>query len=65
LPVPQVSPPLTRCFQVKLRTALPDPPLFGFIAALTRLFWPVAAAAVEATPDCWIYLPQDIRELPL
>jgi hypothetical protein len=40
---------------VKLLTALPDPPFFGFIAALTRLLWSVAAAAVdlEATPDCW------------
>ena len=38
---------------MKLLTALPDPALLSFIAALTRLLWPAATAAVdlEATPD--------------
>ena len=49
---------------MKLLTALPDPPLFGFIAAFTRLLWPVAAAAVdlEATPDCWIRFEETYDE---
>jgi len=53
-----------RSFQVKLLTALPDPTLFGFIAALTRLLWPVTAAAVdlEATPDCWIRFEETYDE---
>ena len=37
----------TRCFEVKLRTALPNPPLFGIIATLALLFWPVATATVD------------------
>jgi|ERR1700722_7858983 len=44
-----------RCLEVKLFATLPDPPLFGLIAALARLLWPVATATVNlrATPDCW------------
>ena len=37
----------TRCFEVKLRTALPNPPLFGIVATLALLFWPVATATVD------------------
>jgi serine/threonine protein kinase len=36
-----------RCFEVKRLAALPDPPLFGLIAALARLLWSVATATVD------------------
>jgi hypothetical protein len=37
----------TRYFHVKLLTTLPDPLVFGLIAALASLLWSVATATVN------------------
>jgi hypothetical protein len=55
----------TRDFHVKFLAALPDPLVFGLIAALASLLWPVATATVHlgATPDCWIWSEEPNDEL--